>query len=737
MAKAKRNISNKRPMTASLPQKKDNSKLVFLGAVTFVFILLIALFLMSGNDVPETQTTQTGSTETIELSDSGEQEQDLLGMAISGFVENDDSNPGVPQVNQAFPKYAVLNPKDATAYIDSANNAGNPFKIQVEASPYSNIVGDLPSSIAKVNHFEITITYPTSSFEFVTANIYSDPGTDMAGGWDTTLNDDFGVITFEGQGKDAASTFPYGEAVILAELTFKPKKNVGSDDITLADIYMMNSLDNGGEAVIISSDPVNDKITVNFNSKVYEDNDGDGYGKGGFAFTPGNIPLPGYVANNQDCNDDTTNDPVYDNFNCPNTIAGCVYGDPNQMDENDPGFIPNSYFSPECAICQNPSVNANEVCDGIDNDCNGQVDDGSGAPPSCLDTGYNCGVFYSCKGQQLLDCNNEQYGDVLKLDGHDRCALEFQDTVFCDVAIGQCVGDLSDCSVLQEELTQCQADLGVCEGSLLDCFNNNPNCDDVECTTLGGQCTSNGDCLVEGGTGCTVAGNTLIFDDSFGNQNMFPIMGCTVTGDNNYHAQYSCPGDGSTLLIDKTLCQAGCDDEDGCLTSVASPFEPILELTPACGIDGDGDGNDCDPFENCKTCRLDCGDCPAGAIDSDEDGVPNDQELTIATITLLGYGTILNGQDCLNNPDCDGDGVEDGYDFCPNTDTKDGQVTVYSGRINGYGCYAADVGTGKIQSAVRPDGCFSAWDTTYYIGYYTNLIAQESCSNVFGNPVVK
>ena len=508
MAKAKRKSSVNR-FSVNSEQEKNHSKWIFLTAVTLVFVLLILLFSMSSlNKVIDEQKTPTETTvtDTTELLDGelGEEDQDLLGMAIGGFVEG---NPDV--VVNILPKMAVINPTTATAYIDSDNGQGHPFTIQVEAYPNDNTI-TVSEALKKLNHFKITLDYPVSSFEFVTAKVFSDVGeTKMAGNWETTINDNDvnGIVIFEGQGNDPTSVFPYDQKVILAEFIFKPLKNVGMGIITLSNIEMVNSLDDGEEADIILVDPTNDEIEVNFNLKVYRDIDGDEFGRGGSIFTSGNDIPVGYIGNNQDCVDDKANDPIVDGYTCPINTAGCSYIAPDLIDLNADNLNLNAYYSSECAICQNPI--GTEICDGIDNDCKNGIDDGNGAPPSCLDEGYDCGVFYLCKGGQMLDCNNEQYADELKLDGHDRCALNFPGSEFCDVSTGECVGDLSDCTDVQAQLTECQADLGVCEGNLVDCYNNNPNCDAVECTALGGQCTSNGDCLVEDGTGCTVNGGIL------------------------------------------------------------------------------------------------------------------------------------------------------------------------------------------------------------------------------------
>ena len=135
----------------------------------------------------------------------------------------------------------------------------------------------------------------------------------------------------------------------------------------------------------------------------YPDNDGDGYGDSWGTVILADIQPAGYADNNQDCDDSNAavnpgaaelcNDFIDNNCN-GETDEGCAlsidwyadgdgdgYGDPAGPVINDvtqpPGYVDNSLDCDDANAAVNPA--AAEVCDGIDNNCDGRVDDG------CLD----------------------------------------------------------------------------------------------------------------------------------------------------------------------------------------------------------------------------------------------------------------------------------------------------------------------------------------------------------------
>ncbi|MFH1828528.1 MAG: hypothetical protein ABH824_04650 [Nanoarchaeota archaeon] len=178
-------------------------------------------------------------------------------------------------------------------------------------------------------------------------------------------------------------------------------------------------------------------------------------------------------------------------------------------------------------------------------------------------------------------------------------------------------------------------------------------------------------------------------------------------------------------------CQNAINDE-----KCKIPQGPELQIavndvfTPACGVDGDGDKDNCDPYENMLTCPKDCTTCPLATPtdcitpDLDGDGLGNGYENYLNSkmnnkISIV-PSSLTMWYD-MNNPDSDYDEVDDGEDFCPGTDnpldnSNNPQYTISNGRINFNGCYTGDVGT--QDQGVKPDGCYGLKDTTFSIDYY-------------------
>ncbi len=181
--------------------------------------------------------------------------------------------------------------------------------------------------------------------------------------------------------------------------------------------------------------------------KYYLDADSDGYGDENAEATlvcEDEDPPKGYVTDNTDCDDDNSN--TY-----PGAPEICDGEDNDCNGETDEGLTTDAdgdgYTTPDSCEgskddCNDgdPSINpgAEEVCDdGIDNNCDGNVDeDCAGPDPECA--GQCCGGFTECNaGGSCADrgvCGSTAEGGGLCVDGSTNCG-----------SLSSCT-DSSDCS---------------------------------------------------------------------------------------------------------------------------------------------------------------------------------------------------------------------------------------------------------------------------------------------------
>jgi hypothetical protein len=169
----------------------------------------------------------------------------------------------------------------------------------------------------------------------------------------------------------------------------------------------------------------------------YYDADEDGYGTAGTATTTCGAAPDGYVAANNDCDDDDADvnpgaEEICDGIDndCDDTIdencggglstyyrdADCDgYGNPNNSLQA--SALPDCYVAnhDDCNDC-NKKINpgAEEICDGIDNNCDGTVDEGcaedGGECPcgcGCPEPSCNHGTFVSCVTNCLNQLKNQ------------------------------------------------------------------------------------------------------------------------------------------------------------------------------------------------------------------------------------------------------------------------------------------------------------------------------------------
>jgi|GEM_PF-1385652 len=224
---------------------------------------------------------------------------------------------------------------------------------------------------------------------------------------------------------------------------------------------------------------------------------------------------------------------------------------------------------------------ATEVCDGVDNDCDGKTDNAAGAKPLC-DDGKAC-TKDACDGK-----------DGCKHPDDDGAACDDGDTCTADdkCKAGACLpGPVTDCN----DGNACTAD--SCDKTTGKCANKAAagSCDDGNPCTTGESCKG-GTCVSSGAKDCS--DNEPCTDDACNKE----TGKCT----NTPNTAVCDDGDGCTVkdTCSGGKCKAGppntCDDKDTCTAD--SCDKSTGKCVNKAGADGGkcDDGNTCTTGESCK-----------------------------------------------------------------------------------------------------------------------------------------
>ena len=253
----------------------------------------------------------------------------------------------------------------------------------------------------------------------------------------------------------------------------------------------------------------------------FQDSDSDGYGDPSSSMESTTQPT-GYVDNNDDCDDSDPNvNPAatelcdgVDN-NCDGEIDeylvaiyyqdldGDGWGDSNTYEES---CEPISGYVEQDGDCDdsNPDVypGATEVCDALDNDCNGEIDDdavdagdywvdadldGFGTPEK---TAFGCPTTYDGLADNDLDCDDsdatinpdaDEYCDGVDNDCDDEIdeSSAVDATEWCVDGDGDGYGDPKDSVASCEEPTEGPPRVADCSDCLDTDSNVNPGADEI------------------------------------------------------------------------------------------------------------------------------------------------------------------------------------------------------------------------------------------------------------------
>jgi len=475
---------------------------------------------------------------------------------------------------------------------------------------------------------------------------------------------------FDGHGDDSASAEMHcADAVGFSVL------NDDCDDtnptIYTGQVEICDALDNDCDGVVDDS-----PIPVTW----YADSDGDGFGSAASGSMVSCAPIPGYTLTSQDCDDaDAAINPAAAEL-CDGKDNNCAGGADYRIGLNDfedddaDGIVDIGCGAPLGVDCDDgdPLTGGGqpEVCDGRDNNCNGEVDEGamdrqwfrdadgdgygsitSGTRVGCmpvpgfLGVGGDCndadparhpGAAESCNGVDD-DCDGSVDGSSADaecvvanaapacISGRcrvDRCTDGFGDcdgdpTNGCEVTLSDTADHCGSCDTACAPghgsascaLSSCV--FGACDAGYADCDADESNGCETATTADTGNCGGCGTvCDYPGASASCVSGACAMDSCDFGfdDCNADPVDGCEV--------------EPSSDPMNCGRCGVVCDGARLHTTAIACSFGrcAIDDVAPSCEIGwADCDAN---PFNGCETptdrdpnncggCGMSC-DVPGG-----------------------------------------------------------------------------------------------------------------------------
>ena len=271
-----------------------------------------------------------------------------------------------------------------------------------------------------------------------------------------------------------------------------------------------------------------------------------------------------------------------------------------------------------------PACEVQEICNGVDDNCDGQIDDGYDAGASCTVGIGECGqtgLLVCTPDGQGTTCDAEAGLPEAEIcDGRDNDCDDEIDEGFdvaqaCSMGEGECRTDGTRICNPAGDGTVCGAEPGLAAPELCDGLDN--DCDgetDEAFDTLGQPCAvGTGECRAVGVQICSPAGDVAVCDVQAGPPVAEQCDGldndCDGEIDENFSVGQPCSvGRGECRNDGSLICNpAG----DGVVCSV-QPGEIIAELCD--GLDNDCDGDIDEGFALGEICTVGLGECRVGGL---------------------------------------------------------------------------------------------------------------------------